>query len=158
MIKQKGYPCLLAKHQGFSLPGAIFILVLLSSIGVAMVTLNSTSTTTSALNVQQTRAFYSAISGSEWAIATIVENDDDHDSNNGSCDGVHGVSFAMDQFSLTFSCSSTCIDALSCCHSIVDCQLSPRVSEVSVTATSGTVGETYRVKRTIQATVSYDGS
>ena len=146
------------KNQGFSLPGAIFIMIALAAVGVAMVTLNTTTSATSALNVQQTRAYYSAMSGSEWAIAVIAANDDNYASNNDSCSGVSGHSFVMDQFDLGFICTSICNDAASCCHSVVDCQLSPRVTEVTVFASDGDVGDIYRVSRTIQVTVSYDGS
>ncbi|MCW8929510.1 MAG: hypothetical protein OQL19_04650 [Gammaproteobacteria bacterium] len=146
------------KQQGVSLVGAIFIMVALAAVGIAMVTLNSTTTTTSALNVQQSRAYFSAISGSEWAIARIAANDNNYATNNDSCSGVDGQLFVVDQFDWRFTCSSTCNSAASCCHSLADCQLSPRVSEVTVTASDGGIGETYRVSRTIQVTVSYDGS
>ncbi len=158
MIQQK-HTCLRRKQiQGFSLPGAIFIMVVLAGIGVAMVNLSSTSSSTSALNILQSRAYYSAYSGTEWAIANIVTNDNNYASNNNSCIGVDGQSFNIDNFNITVSCNSNCSSPTSCCHNIVDCQLSPRVSEVTVTATSGNLGDIYRVSRTIQVTVSYDGS
>ncbi len=142
--------------HGFSLPGAIFIMVALAGIGVAMVTLNTTTSSTSALNVQQSRAYYTALSGSEWAIATVAASDDNFAVNNNSCIGVSGHSFVAEGFTLSFSCSSTCSNAANCCHNVVDCQLSPRVSEITVTAAGG--NDTYQVNRTIQVTVSYDGS
>ncbi len=147
---------LIKNSRGFSLPGAIFIMVALAGIGVAMVTLNATTSSTSALNVQQSRAYYAALSGSEWAIATVAANDDNFAANNNSCIGVSGHSFVADRFTLSFSCSSTCSNAANCCQNVVDCQLSPRVSEITVTAISGS--DTYQVKRIIQVTVSYDGS
>ena len=144
--------------QGFSLPGAIFIIVVLAGIGVAMVNLSSTSSSTSALNILQSRAYYSAYSGAEWAIANIVKNDNNYVSNNNSCNGVDSQSFNIDNFNITVSCNSNCSSPATCCHNTVDCQLSPRVSEVTVSATSGNLGDIYRVGRTIQVTVSYDGS
>lgn len=146
------------KARGFSLPGAIFIMIVLAGVGVAMVTLNATTTSTSALNVKQTRAYYSAFSGAEWAIASIAANDDNYVSNNDSCSGINGHTFVAEQFNLNFSCTSSCSSVATCCHSIVDCQLSPRVSEITVTASNGSVGDIYRVSRTVQVTVSYDGN
>lgn len=146
------------KQKGVSLVGSIFIMVALAAIGIAMVTLNSTTATTSALNIQQARAYYSALSGSEWAIASIAANDNNYTSNNDSCNGVDGQSFVIDQFDLSFACTSTCNDFSTCCHNLVDCQLFPRVSEITITASDGNMGDTYRVSRKIQVTVSYDGS
>ena len=151
MIQQK-------QIQGFSLPGAIFIMVALAGIGVAMISLSSVSSSTSALNILQSRAYYSAYSGAEWAIANIVSNDNNYASNNNSCTGVDGQSFTIDNFNISVSCTSNCSSAATCCHNTVDCQLSPRVSEVTVSASNGNLGEIYRVSRTIQVTVSYDGS
>ncbi len=146
---------LINHSRGFSLPGAIFIMVALAGIGVAMVSLNTTTSSTSSLSIQQSRAWYTALSGSEWAIAAVAVNDDNFAMNNNSCNGVSGHSFVADQFTLSFDCSSTCSSAVTCCHTLVDCQLSPRVSEIRVSASGGS--GTYRVNRTIQVTVSYDG-
>lgn len=148
----------LKKAAGFSLPGAIFILVALSVIGVAMISLNAGTATTSALNVLQSRAWYAAYSGAEWGISKVVNNDNSYSVNNNSCEGIDGQSFILDNFNLSVSCSSNCTSPVSCCHSLSECQLAPRMSEITVTAGSGNNGETYRVRRTIQASISYDGT
>lgn len=140
-------------NTGFSLPAAIFILVALSAIGIAMVTLNSVTTTTSALNIEQTRAFFAAQSAMEWAIKTVSDNDDAFNSN--SCNGLGSLN-AVESFNITISCTGTCSDVF-CCTNATECQDSPRVTTVSVTATKGSPGETYFVNRQIQTTISFDG-
>ena len=139
--------------KGFSLPGAIFVLVALSAIAIAMVTLNSVTTTTSALNIEQSRAFFAAQSGMEWAIKKVSDNDEAF--NNNSCDGLGGLT-SVDSFTISITCSGTCPD-VACCTSASECNASPRVTILSVMASKGSSGETYNVTRQIQTTISYDG-
>lgn len=143
----------LSMVKGFSLPAAIFVLVALSAIAIAMVTLNSVTTTTSALNIEQSRAFFAAQSGMEWAIKKVSDNDEAF--NNNSCAGLGGLT-SVDSFTISISCSGICPDII-CCSSVSECNASPRVTILSVTASKGGSGETYNVTRQIQATISYDG-
>ncbi len=54
-------------QQGFSLVTAIFLLVVLSFLGVAMVTLSTTQHQGEALDVMGARAYQAARAGIEWA-------------------------------------------------------------------------------------------
>ncbi len=150
-------------NKGFSLPGAIFVMVVLGGIGVAMVSLNTTTTTTSALNIEQSRAYYSAQSAMELAIAKVIENDKDHSLTNTSCENVDGVNFVLQGFKISISCAATCTDInTNCCTDDPAtgnyCSLKPRVSILTVISSKYTMGDSYYVHRQIQATISYDGS
>lgn len=54
--------------RGFSLISAIFLLVVLSGLGVAMVTLSTTHQVGAALDVQGARAYQAARAGIEWGL------------------------------------------------------------------------------------------
>lgn len=56
------------KMRGFSLVSAIFLLVVLAALGVAMITISSVQHQSSALDVQGTRAYYAARAGMEWGV------------------------------------------------------------------------------------------
>lgn len=56
-----------AAERGFSIVTAIFLLVVLSFLGVAMVSFSTTQQQSSALDVMGTRAYQAARSGVEWA-------------------------------------------------------------------------------------------
>ena len=145
--------------RGFSLPGAIFIMVALASIGVAMVALNSVTSTTSALNIEQTRAYYAAQSGLEWAIAKVVANDS-NTPKTGSCENNVDTTFDIEGFSVTIGCDSTCDIATpaSCCMGGA-CKNKPRVTVITSTASNGdlSVQDSFYVSRQLNVTVAYDG-
>lgn len=54
--------------RGFSLPAAIFLLVVLAVLGAAVVTVSTTQQIGSALDVQGTRAYQAARAGIEWGL------------------------------------------------------------------------------------------
>lgn len=54
--------------RGFSLVSAIFLLVVLAGLGAAMVQLSTMQHTSSALDVQGTRAYQAARAGIEWGL------------------------------------------------------------------------------------------
>lgn len=147
-------PCKKSQNKGFSLPGAIFIMVALAAVGIAMVTLNSTTSVTSALNIEQTRALLTAQSAMEWSIKKVVENDDAFNAD--SCNGL-GTLTSVEGYNINITCTGTCPD-VSCCSDILQCNTSPRVTLISVIATRGNIGDTYYVKRQVQTTISYDGT
>jgi len=143
-------------QQGMSLVSAIFILVALSAIGIAMVTLSTTTATTSTLNIEQKRAYYAAKSGMEWAIKTISTTS----LAVSSCTNISGISFTSKEgFNIIVdSCSDCSAGGGTCCATQVACTSSPRVTTIKITASKGSIGEIYHVSRTIQTTTSYDGS
>lgn len=58
----------LARSRGVGLVTAIFLLVVIAGLAVAMVTVFTTQQTSSALDVQGTRAYQAARAGLEWGI------------------------------------------------------------------------------------------
>ena len=64
-----------SRCRGFSLVSAIFLVVVLASLGAYMATMNSIQHTTTALSLQASRAWFAARSGMEWAIFFVRTND-----------------------------------------------------------------------------------
>jgi len=62
------------KQAGFSLPIAVFILVIMSLLAAAIVQLSSRNNLSSAQEVFSTRAFYAAESGASWAMSQLFFN------------------------------------------------------------------------------------
>ena len=58
-------------QAGFSLPVAIFVLVVLSLLGAAMTRMLATGAQSVGFEVLSTRAFYAAESGAQWGMNTI---------------------------------------------------------------------------------------
>ena len=61
-------------QQGFSIITAIFLLVVLSFLGVAMVTFSTTQHQSSAMDVMGSRAYQAARAGIEWAANQVVNS------------------------------------------------------------------------------------
>jgi MSHA biogenesis protein MshP len=87
----------LKERTGFALVQAIFIVVILSLLGITMMRLIGVQTTTSVMAVQSARAYQAARSGLEWgaARASTATSDDD-------CTG----NFSVDNFTVVVVCSS----------------------------------------------------
>lgn len=64
-----------AGQKGFSLVTAIFLLVVVATLGTYMVSIGTTQRQTSTLSVLGSRAVYAADSGMEWAIQNVLSND-----------------------------------------------------------------------------------
>lgn len=61
-------------QQGFSIVTAIFLLVVLSFLGIAMVTFSTTQHQSSAMDVMGSRAYQAARAGIEWAAHQVVNS------------------------------------------------------------------------------------
>jgi MSHA biogenesis protein MshP len=66
-LKRRVTPAFKARERGFSIVTAIFLLVVLSFLGVAMVTFSTTQHQSSAMDVMGSRAYQAARAGMEWA-------------------------------------------------------------------------------------------
>lgn len=64
----------LNRQAGFSLPVAVFILVIMAVLAAAIVQLSSRNNLSSAQEVFSTRAFYAAESGASWAMSRLFFN------------------------------------------------------------------------------------
>jgi MSHA biogenesis protein MshP len=60
------------RQRGFSIVSAIFLLVVLSGLGAAMLTFSNAQHTSSAQDMQGTRAYQAARSGLEWGIFKLM--------------------------------------------------------------------------------------
>ncbi|WP_229723902.1 pilus assembly PilX family protein [Oxalicibacterium solurbis] len=54
--------------RGFSLVSAIFLLIVLAALGVAMVTISTTQHQSSSLDIEGVRAYQAAKAGIEWGV------------------------------------------------------------------------------------------
>lgn len=62
-----------AAHRGFVLPSAIFLLVILAALAAFMVTFSTTQSITAAQDVQGSRAYQAARSGTEWGLYKVLD-------------------------------------------------------------------------------------
>jgi MSHA biogenesis protein MshP len=61
-------------QRGFSIVSAIFLLVVLSFLGVAMVTFSTSQHQSSAMDVMGSRAYQAARAGIEWGAYQVLQN------------------------------------------------------------------------------------
>jgi MSHA biogenesis protein MshP len=61
-------------QKGFSIVSAIFLLVVLSFLGTAMVTLSASQNQSSAMDVMGSRAYQAARAGVEWGALQVLQN------------------------------------------------------------------------------------
>ena len=62
------------RQRGASLITAVFLLVVLATLAVVMVSLNTTQQVSSALDVQGSRAYLAARAGAEWGVYQVTRN------------------------------------------------------------------------------------
>lgn len=62
------------RQAGASLVTAIFLLVVLATLAVAMVSLSTTQQVSSALDVQGSRAYLAARAGAEWGVYRVTRD------------------------------------------------------------------------------------
>lgn len=91
-------------HRGFTLVSAVFLLVVLAGLGVAMVTFSTSQHVSSALDVQGTRAYQAARAGIEWGLYRQLID--------GAC--VAQTSFVLpgntlNTFTVTVTCTRTAV-------------------------------------------------
>lgn len=112
----------LGRQQGFSLPVAVFILVIMALLAAGIATLSSHSNLSAAQEELSNRAFYAAESGASWGMSRLFFNAGgaaNKTFSDGACDAI-GASFNL-PFTQT---------GLSGCSAVVSC----------TRQTSGTVG------------------
>lgn len=90
------------RQRGFSLVGAIFVLVVLGALGAFIVTIGMQQRTTVSYAVQGSRAYYAASTGIEWGVHEAISD--------GACPA--SATFApggagLDGFAVTVTCTST---------------------------------------------------
>jgi MSHA biogenesis protein MshP len=126
-----------ARQAGFTLVSAIFLMVVLVTLGVSIVTLSSVQHATTAQQLQSVRATYAARAGVEWAAVKAA---------GGGCPAgtLTLTEAALDGFSVTVACSAAT-------HTIgTDDHL---YYQFNVTAQSGVYPSPDFVSRQVQAKV-----
>ena len=123
---------------GFALVIAIFILVLLSGVGSAMLNISAAHQQTATMALLGTRAFQAARSGAEWAVYVAI--------NSASCPA---ASFALTEaasagFQVTVSCASS---------THVEGTTSRSTLQIQSTAEYGSFGGRDFVSRTLNVTI-----
>lgn len=63
------------RMRGFSLVSAIFLLIVLAALGVAMVTISTTQHQSSSLDIEGVRAYQATKAGIEWGVYQRLRND-----------------------------------------------------------------------------------
>lgn len=126
------------KDRGFALVAVIFILVILSAVGSAMLKISATHHATATMALLGARAYHAARSGAEWAIYEAV--------NSGGCPAA--------VFALTEAASVGFAIAVTCSSSThVEGTTSRSTLQIQSTAGYGSFGDRDYVSRTLDITV-----
>ena len=125
----------LQSQDGFTIVQAVFILIVLSLLGVAMMRLIGVQSYTSAFALQGTRAYQAARSGLEWGAARADSG--------ASCNGT----LTINDFTVNVSCSSL---------PFREGSIGPYdVYQVNATATFGAYGSPDYISRRAQIMVAF---
>lgn len=130
-----------AARAGFSLVTAIFLLVVVATLGAYMATIGATQQQTSTLSILGARTLAAADSGIEWGIAQVLVADACFASP--STFALSGG--AADGYAIRATCSET---------PITEGAVSFKVFGINVTASRGAVGSADYVARNMRATVT----
>lgn len=125
------------QQQGFSLVSVIFLIVVLASIGVFLVTMSGVAQQTPVMGYVGTQAYHAARSGLEWGIERAIVG-------GGGCN----AAFTLNGFTVNVSCVST---------THPDGPTDVQIYRVNAIASRGTPGELAYARRELQAIVSPDG-
>ena len=138
------------KHvRGFTLPAAIFLLVIMALLGAFMTTFSTTQHVDSANDLQGSRGYRAARMGAEWVVAMIC-NGAGCASPLTACPASPSVmSVTPDGFSVTVTCAV---------NSYAEGALTRYVFWITSTATTGgSPGSLSYIERSINAFVEFPG-
>lgn len=129
-------------HRGFAAVAAIFLIVILASLGAFMVTFSNTQQLTSAQDFQGSRAYWAANAGLEWAVVAIP-------SSPSSCPAatlteVIGGPALVEGFSVKIFCAQ---------NTYVEGGASLTIYRFESQASMGTVGAIGYIERSVSATM-----
>ncbi|MEO1767301.1 hypothetical protein [Thiobacter aerophilum] len=133
------------RQQGFSTVAAIFLVVVLAALGAFMVSLSTTQHAAVTLDLQGVRALAAARSGVEWAAYQAAKNTAGYGCTSGSHTDTLNFTGDLADFTTTITCTSTAYD---------EAGNTVRVYDILSTATAGTPGTLYFVKREVSAQVA----
>ena len=146
----------LRPQRGFSIVSAIFLLVILASLGAFMVTFSVVQHTSSAQDLQGARAYQAARAGVEWGEYQILQVAGAGFAANCRATGVAGTSQTLPALAGTlagFNVVVTCV-ATSYAEGDRIAGVNPVwIYRIGATAQAGTAGQANFVQRQIQATI-----
>ena len=129
-------------QPGFSLISAIFLLVVISALGLFTVTISTTQQQSSAMDVLGSRAYQAAKAGIEWGVYQIIKG--------ATCatltQPVMPAGTQLSVFSVAVGCSST--------GPYTDGTATFSVYQLTSTATTGTVGSSGYFERQLRVTIT----
>ncbi|MFZ6750723.1 pilus assembly PilX family protein [Undibacterium sp. Ren11W] len=132
-----------SKQRGFSLISAIFLLVVLTALGVFMLSMSTMQQTTSTQDMQGSKAYQAAKAGIEWGAYQILTP-----VNLTACPGVTvlpTLGGALAGFAVTVSCSSA---------DFVEGGNTVRVYQLTSSAVFGTFSSPNFISRSMSATIN----
>ncbi|HYD78408.1 MAG TPA: pilus assembly PilX N-terminal domain-containing protein [Paucimonas sp.] len=136
-------------RRGFSILSALFLLVVVSALGVFLVTISSTQQQTSAQDILGARAYQAARAGIDWGAYQVLRDQAFgvacRTTNNSQTISPLGGTLAG--FTVVVSCTTNGA-------SYVEDGTTLRVYELSALATHGTVNTPGRIERQISITIS----
>ena len=94
------------QQQGFLLPLAIFLLVILAGLGAYAVNISTVQQTTSIQDVQAIRAYHVARVGAEMAAYDLMQTAPDSTTILAACPASATSTFTLEGFTVTRSCDS----------------------------------------------------
>lgn len=151
-------------QRGFTMVSAIFLLVVLVSLGAFIVNVSTTQSITSAQDVQGSRAYQAARAGVEWGLYQVLDPLDVTVVAPGSAnwpnmpDCPANMAMSIDGFQVAVQCARYPGGAAGASGPPVynegGTNRSIAVYQITATASSGTVGSVGFVERQVRVTVS----
>jgi len=129
------------KQRGISIVTAIFLMVVMAALGVAMMTFSTVQQITSAEDVQGARAYHGARTGIEWGVYKVLR-----ESSCAASTALPALGGALAGFSVTVQCSAS--------GPYPEAGGSLSVYLITSTATQGTAGTVSYVERQLQTTIA----
>ena len=157
-LKLSSYSSVSAPLQrGFSLVSAIFLLVILSALGVFMLSISTMQQTTSTQDMQGSHAYQAAKTGLEWGAYQIMNPENNNPPAGGVARYVCGAAKvfnpatasalggSLNTYKVTVDCSSA---------DFVEGGNTVRVYQLTSTASFGVVGSSSYIERRLTASIN----
>lgn len=131
-------------QRGFSLVSAIFLLVVLSALGAAMVSFSTSQQQTQAMDILSVRAYQAARAGVEWGAYQALRN-------SGACAAnttLPALAGTLADFNVTVSCAAVVANETSTATGIVT------IYNLTATALRGAPGQADYVERQIHVALA----
>ena len=142
--RKRSFVILGSAQRGFSLVSAIFLLVVLSALGAAMVSFSTSQQQTQAMDILSVRAYQAARAGVEWGAYQALRN-------GGACAAnttLPTLAGTLADFNVTVSCAAVVANESSTSTGIVT------IYNLTATALRGTPGQADYVERQIHVALA----